>query len=54
MKLTKEEMVKDRDKLVKELQQTQIHAVRLEGAIAYLNGNLQESANDSKEPDTKK
>ncbi len=50
--------MKDKDRLLREhkaqqgiVQQAQVQMLRLEGAIAYIEGNLKESEDDKQESD---
>ena len=51
--MTREQLLVDKDKLQKELQLMRVNAIRIEGALAYIESNL-EVKDDRPQPDTEK
>jgi len=49
----REQLLVDKDNLMRQLQLARMDCVRLEGALAYIEGKLKETENDGK-PDTEK
>jgi alkyl hydroperoxide reductase subunit AhpC len=56
--MTREELLIDKDKVIKSIKaqqkvigDAQVQILRLEGALAYIEDNLKESDNDRQDPD---